>query len=187
MLRRTLPSAAEAAAILASRRTRPVPRPAPKVGRALTPFLKQWETRFGADASGLEARWREIVGETLGRLSQPTKLIRPRKGATEGAVLEIRVDGPAATLVQHQAADILSRVNLALGEGAVAKLRIVQGPLRSAPIRPLSPTRPRPAKGPLDAAAEAELAQGLAALPDDGLKRALLTLGRGVVRKARAD
>jgi hypothetical protein len=181
MSRRPLPTAAEAAAILARRRTRPPRRPAAKIGRSLTPFLKAWEAKFGADASGLEARWREIVGETLGRLSQPTKLSRSRKD--DGASLEIRVDGPAATLVQHQAEDILARVNLVLGEGAVARLRIVQGPLRSVASKARNPAAPRLAKGPLDAAAEAELGEGLAALPEGGLKRALLTLGRGVVRR----
>jgi hypothetical protein len=150
-------------------------------------LLKTLEARFGADSSGLEARWREIVGETLGRLSQPNKLIRSRKGASEGATLEIRVDGPAATLVQHQAGDILARVNLALGEGAVSKLRIVQGPLRAPPIKAAGAPLRRIAKGPLDAAAEAELSQGLEDLADDRLKRALLTLGRGVVRRSRAD
>jgi WD40 repeat protein len=46
-------------------------------------------------------------------------------------VLELRVDGPAAALVQHQAPEILSRVNLFLGAGSVGKLRIVQGPVKA--------------------------------------------------------
>ncbi len=37
------------------------------------------------------------------------KLVKQRGG---GSVLELKVDGPAAALIQHQAPEILSRVNL---------------------------------------------------------------------------
>jgi hypothetical protein len=75
-------------------------------------------------------------------------------------------------------------VNLILGAGAVNKLRIVQGPLRGPVRAPPSATVIRRAKaGPLDAAAEAELARGLSALPEGGLKAALTRLGRGVLRR----
>ena len=53
------------------------------------------------------------------------------KSRTGGGVLELKVDGPAAALIQHQAPPILDRVNLYLGAGTVVKLRIVQGPLAS--------------------------------------------------------
>ena len=86
---------------------------------------------------------------------------------------------PAAALIQHQAPAILSRANLFLGEGAVAKIRIVQGPVRaSAPVK--KPTiRRRP---PLDAAMEAGLAKDLEAA-DPSLKAALMKLGREVLRR----
>ena len=124
----------------------------------------------------LTERWREIVGETLGRRTQPVKLVRPRKGAA--ATLEVRVDGPAAALVQHQSADILARVNLTLGEGTVDRLRIVQGPA-SALAAPAKRRKPPP----LDAAQEADIAAGLAEAPEGGLKTALLRLGREVTRR----
>jgi hypothetical protein len=115
----------------------------------------------------------------LSRRTEPVRLIRPRKG--DGATLEVRVDGPAAALIQHQSEDIVARVNLALGPGAVSRLRIVQGPVRSpAPARTSAARRARP---PLDAAAEAELAAAMAEAPDGPLKAALLRLGREVVRR----
>ncbi|WP_158917090.1 DUF721 domain-containing protein [Caulobacter sp. S45] len=181
MARRPLPSLSEAADILARKRTRPPRRVAPPAGKALTAYLKTLEGRFGQTGPGpklLMERWREIAGEVLARRSEPVKLVRPRK---EGpAILEIRVDGPAAALIQHQTADILARVNLALGAGAVDKLRIVQGPIR-APVATEAKTRRRPV--PLDAAVEAELAAGLAEAPDGGLKSALMRLGREVARR----
>ena len=108
------------------------------------------------------------------------KIVKMRTG---GATLELKVDGPAATLVQHQAPDILARLDLILGKDAVTKLRIVQGPVRPPSQRDGSPQAPRRRKAqPLDAAAEAELAEGLAAQPDGPLKTALIRLGRGVLK-----
>jgi len=140
--------------------------------------VRQLDRQFGPSAGQLQARWREIVGETLWRVSEPVKLVQPRGAkAGTGAILELRVDGPAAAIVQHQAEDILERVNLAVG-GTVTKLRIVQGLIRRA-------ARPQPAraKPPLDAAKEAELVRGLADAPDGPLKAALLKLGRAVMRQ----
>lgn len=179
---RRLPSPAEAAEILSRKRTRPARRPPPPAGKSLAPYLKELDARFAGASTGpriLRERWREIVGETLARRTEPARLIRARKG--EGATLEVRVDGPAAALVQHQAPDILARVNLALGPGAVERLRVVQGPIR-APVA-AAPARPRKPP-PLDAAQEADLAATLADAPEGGLKAALLRLGREIARRS---
>jgi hypothetical protein len=179
-MRRPLPTAAEAAAILAQRRTRPFPRPPRAMGTALIPMLKEMEKRFGASATPLATRWKEIVGETLARRTEPVRLSKPRGGGP--GVLELKVEGPVAALVQHQAPDILERVKLVLGEGAVERIRIVQGPVRPPPAAKAARPARRP-KAPLDAAAEAELAKGLAEAPDGKLKTALLRLGRGVLSR----
>ena len=99
----------------------------------------------------------------------------------------VAADGPAAALIQHQAPQILARVNMFLGSGAVAKLRIVQGKVASAHLAPQSPRKGRLKNQPLDAAAEAELRQGLAAAPDSALARSLLKLGREVMRRRASD
>ncbi len=178
---RPLPSAAETARILATKRTRPVQRPPPTAARTLNATLKALEAKFGPGAEGLKARWSEIVGTAMARRTEPVKLTRARGG--EAATLELRVEGAAATLIAHQTADILARVNLYLGDKAVGRLRIVQGPLRGAAKKPGSslPPKRRP-RGPLDAQAEQSLAEGLAAFPDDDLNKALLRLGREVLR-----
>lgn len=175
-MRRTRLSDAEARAILAAKRTRPPPRPPPPASRSLAPTLKALEAKFGHDADALKVRWKEIVGEVLARRSEPVKLVRQRTG---GAILELRVDGPAAALIQHQAGQIIQRLNLFLGEGEVTKLRIVQGLLR--PAAKAAPPRRRRAPPPLDAAAEAELAAGLADLKDGPLRDSLTKLGRHVL------
>src|SRR5436190_22373815 len=167
---RSLPTPEEALAILRAKRTRPIRRPPPPAGRALRPFLKQMDARFGQGADALAARWREIVGPEIARRTEPVKLVKGRAGA--GSSLEIRVAGPAAAIIQHQAHEILARVNLFLGAEAVGKLRIVQGPLQVAK----SPAPPRRRLPPLDAAQEAKLAADLAEAPEGKLKSALLAL-----------
>jgi hypothetical protein len=175
---RTLPSLEESLRILAERRTRPPRRPTPVAARAVAGTLKAFEGKFGKGADGLKAHWNEIVGASLARRTEPVKLVRPRSGGPGS--LEVRVDGPAATIVQHQAGEIVARVNLFLGEGAIERLRIVQGPLRNG-LRQPTTTRAR-ARGPLDAAKERKLADSLADLPEGPLKAALTRLGREVMR-----
>ena len=177
---RRLPTLAEAAEILARRRTRPARRAAPPAGRSLTPLLKALDERFGQGPGALQARWPEIVGADLARRTEPVKLSSPRSG-TPG-VLEIRVAGPSATLIQHRSAEILERVNLFLGAGSAGRLRVVQGPLRLRPVQAPAQLAGRRRPPPLDAAVEAELAREAETARTDRLRRALVSLGRSVHR-----
>lgn len=182
MARRDLPTAEEALRILATKRSRPARRPPPPAGRALTGLIRELDKKYGQGPGALQARWKEIVGEQIAARCEPVKLIRAR-GSTPAA-LEVRVAGAAAALIQHQAAEILSRVNLFLGDGAVTRLRIIQGPLR--PKVAEAPKAVRKRITPLDAAKEAELAEGLADAPEGPMKSALLQLGRAVLRRGPA-
>jgi len=180
MARRELPSTHEAMLILSQKRTRPQRRPPPPAGRSLAPVIKALDAKFGQGAGALQARWREIVGPEIARRTEPVKLTKGRAGGPSS--LEIRVAGPSAAIIQHQAHEILARVNLFLGAEAVQKLRVVQGPLRLKP----EPARAAPRRAqPLDAAEEAKLAKDLADAPDGPLKQALMSLGRGVLRSRR--
>jgi hypothetical protein len=177
-MKRPLPTDAEVREILSRRRSRPLPRPAPRAGRALAPMIKALDERFGRGAGALEPRWREIVGDRLARVTRPQKLTRGRAG--QGGVLELRVAGPAALLVQHQSEEILARVNLFLGPGAVDKLRIAQGPVK--PLPNIAAPARRQTAPVLTAQAEADLAASLEPAPE-GLKAALQRLGRAVLSR----
>ena len=178
-MKRPLPTLEEAAEILARKRSRPPRRPPATAGRRLGKFVKDLDKQFGAGPAVLQARWREIVGETLARRTEPVKVTKPRTGGP--GALELRVEGPAATLIQHQAGEIIARVNMFLGAGSVDKLRIVQGPVKKPLTAALGARAKR--KPPLDAAAEAELEAGLAREPEGPLKGALRVLGREVLRR----
>ena len=115
------------------------------------------------------------------RVTRPQKLTKGKGG--QPGVLELRVAGAAALLIQHQSEDILARVNLFLGAGTVDRLRIAQGPvapLKEAAARPKRSAKPPP----LPAQAEADLASSIASAPDD-LRAALARLGR--VALSRSD
>ena len=114
----------------------------------------------------LIGHWSEIVGAALARRTEPARLVKPRGGGP--ICLELRVQGPAAILVQHQSADILARVNLFMAPERVESLRIVQGLLRR-PVAAHPRARDeaaRRARGPLDASAEVALAEQLADFPE---------------------
>ena len=129
-MKRRLPDDRETAEILATRRTRPAYAAAPPAARAVARLITPFDQKFGGGPQALKSRWKEIVGETLARFTEPVKVSKPRGGGP--ASLELKVSGPAAALIQHQAPEILQRVNLFLGEGAVDRLRIIQGPITSA-------------------------------------------------------
>ena len=175
---RPLPSDAEARAILATKRPRPFRRPPPAAGKSLAPLIKALDARFGQGTGALESRWPEIVGDQLARVTEPVKLSKGRLG--QGGALELRVVGPAAAFVQHQATEIIARVNLFLGEGAVERLRISQGPIKPRAARVQA--QKRPVERPLEAARDEALAQSVEAATGDELRRALLRLGRGALK-----
>ena len=102
------------------------------------------------------------------------------KARAGGATLELRVAGPVAALIQHQAPLILDRLNLYLGAGAVARLRIVQGPLsRRRPPRPRRSAAPARRSTPPPSASWPRASPKA---PEGPLKSALLRLGREVLR-----
>lgn len=175
---RPLPSEAEAREILGRKRTRPQRRPPPAAAKSLAPVIKALDQRFGQGAGALQGRWPEIVGEPLSRVTEPVKLIKGKPG--QGGTLELRVMGPAAAFVQHQSPDILARVNLVLGDGAVERLRISQGPVKARAAR----TQPaaRKVERPLDAAQDEALARSIEAAPEPGLRQALMRLGRAALK-----
>lgn len=178
MAKRSLPSLQDAARILTERRTRPAHRPPPPAGKGLSRLVRDLDERFGQGPGALQARWSEIVGERIARQTEPVKFVKGRAGASGS--LEIRVAGSSAAIIQHQATEILARVNLFLGDGAVGRLRIVQGPLKQ---RPAAAGPRRRALPPLDAGREAELEAALSRVPEGPMREALLRLGRGVYRR----
>jgi len=143
------------------------------IGRVIDPVTRQ----RGFAATELLAAWPEIVGSRYADCTRPERIVWPQGEEMEGtpALLVLRVDGPRAVLVQHEAGQIVERINAFLGYAAIGRVRLVQGPVRQ-------PTRAVPAPLPmLDAADEARLAGTLADLPEGALRTSLAELGRQVL------
>ena len=106
------------------------------------------------------------------------KLVKSRTG---GATLELRVAGPVAALIQHQAPLILDRLNLYLGDGrggaAAHRAGAAAAGRRRRPLR-RSAAPGRRSTPPPSASSPTSLADA----PDGPLKDALLRLGREVLR-----
>ena len=135
-------------------------------------FAKQ-----GFASRELVTRWAEIAGTDIAKFSEPLKIQWPRP--VEGqeqvpATLILRVEGPMALEIQHSSDAILQRVNRFFGWNAVGKIALRQAPLSRPKVR-------RTIK-PLEPAAVAEVAKGLASVEDDELREALARLGATIKR-----
>lgn len=141
----------------------------------LDPVMKR---RAGVSV-GLIQSWDEIVGPALAQSTRPERIAWPRRASDddpfEPAALVIACEGLAALSVQHQTGEIIHRVNAFLGFQAVARVKIVQKPVRAVE-RPV-----RQVPGPLSAAEAGRLRSMTTGIEDAGLREALERLGRSVL------
>ena len=144
------------------------------VGKVIDPVTK----RRGFATTDLIAAWPQIVGPRYADCSRPEKILWPKGEDMEGApaLLVLRVDGPRAIFVQHEAGQIVERVNAFLGYGAIGHLRIIQAPVSSGVVPVAAvPKAIAPAE-------EARVEAAVSGVGNDRLRDALVRLGRGVLR-----
>lgn len=143
------------------------------VGKTIDDAFK----RQGFASREIVTRWAQIVGPDIAAHAQPMKMQwqRPKEGeAAIPATLVLRVEGPAAIEIQHQAGLIVERVNRFFGWHAVDRITLRQAPLQ----RPAA----RPVRLPLDREAADRIASDLP-ISDEPLRSALGRLGAAVKRK----
>lgn len=165
----------------ASRETTKRPRGPVKlaelVGRVIDPVTQ----RRGFATTGLIAAWHDVVGARIAACSRPEKIVWPKGTAVEGtpALLVLKVDGPRAVFIQHEAGQIVERVNAYLGYAAIGRIRLVQGPIAN------DAAGKRPAPAALPAEDTARLKASLDGVASEPLRAALEKLGRGVLSDKR--
>jgi hypothetical protein len=149
------------------------------VGKVLAPVT----AKRGFATADLLAAWPEIVGPRYADCTRPERVSWPRgeEAARKPGLLVLRVDGPRAIFVQHEAGQIIERVNGFLGYAAIGQMRIVQGP-----VGPRTPAPPAPARE-LRPVEEMRLAATVAGVADEDLREALARLGRGVLTQSNAE
>ena len=144
------------------------------LGRVLDPAAR----RRGRAEARLLTEWPAIVGPELAARSQPVRLThRPDR---RGGVLSLHVAGAAALELQHSEPQVLERINGFFGYPAVARLHLIQAPLRRVGEPPAPAPRPR-----LSGAEESAIAATVEVIADPGLQAALAALGRTL--KGRPD
>jgi len=144
------------------------------VGRCVSDVFR----RQGFSSFAIVTHWDDIVGPEIAAYAEPIRMawVRSRDGGEAvPATLVLRVEGPAAVEIQHQAGTIIERVNRYLGWQAVGTLALRQAPLTRRASRP-----PRPR---IDNARAAAIAADLPDIADDGLRAALGRLGAALERR----
>lgn len=146
------------------------------VGVAVEKLMKPILGARGFGAASVVTEWEKIVGSVLARSTTPERIAYPQGERSEGT-LHLRVAGASLALeLQHLEPQMIERINSHFGYRAVARLRIVQGPVkRTEQPKP----RPRPVLAPEKKAA---LERRLGAIDDPDLKAALRGLGEAVGR-----
>jgi hypothetical protein len=144
------------------------------LGRVLDPAAR----RRGLAEARLLTEWPSVVGPDLAARSQPVRLTH--RPGHQGGVLSLHVAGSAALELQHSEPQVLERINGFFGYSAVARLHLIQAPVRRAGGHPL------PSRSPcLTSAEENEVAAVVRGIGDPGLQAALAALGRTL--KGRPD
>ncbi|HVV94229.1 MAG TPA: DciA family protein [Hyphomicrobiales bacterium] len=151
-----------------------------QIAELIAPCLGKALAAQGFAEAEIVTRWGEIAGPELAARSRPLKLQWPRRrgkdAPPEPGTLIVLVEGAFALELEQQAPIVIERLGRLLGWGAVAKLRLKQGPV----ARPALSRRPS-APQMLAPAAEASLERHVAGFGEERLAEALKRLGRGVV------
>jgi len=140
--------------------------------------------RAGMDLA-LLAAWPEIVGAPHDSYTRPERIKWPRRAGDddpfEPGTLFVACDGARAVLFMHETDACLARVNTYFGFRAVARIRLVQKPVRNRAAPALrQPPEPAPeARARLDAI--------VSRIEDEGLRARLERLGRGVFAARRGS
>jgi len=143
------------------------------IGLQLEPVIRK---KSGFDVKLLE-NWPQIVGAQLASLCTPVKVRKTRSSAdaqAKAATLMIECDGFASLKIQHQADEIIEKINHFLGFHAIDKIKIVQKSRRHATAID-SPTR---------ALSQHEMAwieQQTNLIEDEALRASMKQLGENII------
>ncbi|MBS9719802.1 DUF721 domain-containing protein [Tianweitania sp. BSSL-BM11] len=132
---------------------------------------------------GLVQSWEEIVGPKVAATSRPEKIQWPRRAHEDDpyqpATLIIACEGLAAMRIQHEATEIIGRINGYLGFPAIGRIKILQKPILH------THAKPKPELRPLTPGESDKLAGRVSVIEDEGLRQSLEALGRAVIGRRK--
>ncbi|TQV83496.1 DUF721 domain-containing protein [Denitrobaculum tricleocarpae] len=150
------------------------------LAQALPAITKRILGKRGLAEGSLISDWSSIVGEEVARRCIPKQLAFKRSSERREGTLTLRVESGFATELVYLEQQLLERINAHFGYRAVAKLKLLQGPVIDPTQRTRSPLRPL---APSDKTAlEAKLAD----VEDEDLRKALSDLGAAVFSRPKS-
>jgi hypothetical protein len=146
------------------------------LGASIDKIVKPLLGTRGFGAATVVTQWSQVVGETLARETLPERIAYPMGERSEGT-LHLRVANSALALeLQHLEPQLIERINSHFGYRAVARIRLIQGP-----IARTAPQKPKPVDKISPEMAE-KLERQVADVENPELKAALKALGERIVR-----
>lgn len=132
--------------------------------------------RHGFAEGALVTDWPAIVGAAIAHFTLPVRIRFPAKERSDGTLIVKVASGAFALEMQHLEPLIIDKINGYFGWNAVARLKLIQGPLPETAKR-----RPPPAEPP-PLPADSPTAINLARVEDPDLREALARLGRRIAK-----
>ncbi len=146
------------------------------LGASIDKIVKPLLGTRGFGAASVVTQWPQVVGEALARETLPERIAYPMGERSEGT-LHLRVANSALALeLQHLEPQLIERINSHFGYRAVARIRLIQGPItRAAPQKPKAVDKISPEMAE-------KLERQVAAVENPELKAALKALGERIAR-----
>ena len=145
------------------------------VHKVLDPVLAK---RAGLSMALVDA-WPQIAGDRLAAQCMPVKVNWPRRAGPDDpfapGTLIVAAEALAALHIQHQSAEILSRINSFIGFEAIDRLKITQKTVSGSPKPVKSPKRD------LSPAEQSRLDQLAEGFEDEALAQSVRRLGVSVL------
>lgn len=149
------------------------------LAQALPAITKRILGKRGLAEGSLISDWSSIVGEQVASRCIPKQLAFKRSSERREGTLTLRVESGFATELVYLEQQLLERINAHFGYRAVAKLKLIQGPV----IDPNQ--RRRKALKTLSGKEKSALDAKVADVEDEDLRKALSDLGAAVFGKPK--
>lgn len=149
------------------------------VAQALPAVTKKVLGKRGFAEGSLVNEWSSIVGNDIARRCIPKQLAFKRSSERREGTLTLRAESGFATELVYLEPQMLERINAHFGYRAVARLKILQGP-----VLDQGKSRKSKAKS-LDKRDQDALDDKLAEIEDEDLRKALADLGSAVFGKRK--
>lgn len=127
----------------------------------------------------LLAHWQEILGQELSYGIKPIGLIFPAKERTNGTLKVQTAGGAFALLFEHQKANVIEKINTYFGYPAIKQIKIEQNAISLNTPKQVEPV------WPLDEIEVEKLAQKVAHIEDEELRKKMLDIGIQLIQKGQ--